>query len=69
MNKPQEEYLDNFFDVFGVGDLITLGDEAALIIDKQRLPLIPEALYRLQFCESGYIDNRWVFADDFEFLK
>ncbi len=67
MNKEIfPDFLESFFKV---GDLIMLGDEAALIVDKQRLPLIPEAMYRLHFCESGCIDKRWMFADDFTFLE
>ena len=69
MNKLQTDYLDNFFDVFDIGDLIILGDELALIVDKTRLPLIPEAMYRLHFCENDYLDERWVFADDCTFFR
>ena len=66
-----EKILPNFLeDLFCVGDLVaTLGDEAALIVDKKKLPLIPEAMYRLCFCESGYVDKRWIFADNFTFLE
>ena len=65
-----EEILPNFLEsFFGVGDLVILGDEAALIVDKKKLPLIPEAMYRLYFCESDYVDERWIFADNFTFLE
>tara|TARA_R110000744_G_scaffold236698_2_gene354238 strand:- start:337 stop:540 length:204 start_codon:yes stop_codon:yes gene_type:complete len=65
-----EEILPNFLeDLFYVGDLVILGDEAALIVDKKKLPLIHEAMYRLYFCESDYVDERWIFADNFTFLE
>ena len=55
-----------FIKAYDVGDLIKVSGWMALIVAKQRYPMIPEIMYKLHFCGEEQSDNRWLFAGDIE---